>query len=253
MSNINTNQTTKMCLPARAFAFLAPLMLLGVLGSSQAVAAIKVSSSSQRISPSAALQKTKCSNQTSKIKYTGGYPYNGVFPDRPASGEVVVCYRKWRFVDDDPRYDYYALEAESSWTYKSGKRNFPARMYQFIASNKTSQQNVYSSTPTFTSSTSCGREFEVSFAVGPIEIGTSQQVCNSYTVTRSAYTANRSNWTSSKAGGLKMVTTVYYQKVPAGAAPKFDVNFAIPQYKNYWNNLYWETREDFYWVDFRGV
>jgi hypothetical protein len=245
-----------MYLSARACAFLASLVLVGVFGSLQATAA-RFSSSSTDINPNGRIRGSKCTNQTSQIPYAGGYPYNGVFADRWASGKVYVCYTKYQLPDSDPNGDYYALEASSHWTYQEGKRSFPARMYQFIASNTKSKDNRYGSTPSFTSSKSCSQPFSIGFQVGPplinLGVSTDQTLCNGYNVRRTDYKDNRSNWTSSQAGGLATINTTYIQKVPEGVVPLFEVHFGIPQYKHYWNNNYWETKENFYWVDYYKV
>jgi len=242
-----------MCLSARAFVFLVSLPLVGGLGSLQATAA-RFSSTSTTINPSAKVEDSRCSNQISQISYAGGYPHNGVFADRWASGKVYVCFTKYRFPDSDPRGDYYALEASSHWTYQKGKRSFPARMYQFIASNTKSKDNRYGSTPSFTSSKNCNQSFSIGFQIGPplfnLAASGNQTLCKGYNVTRTDYKDNRSNWTSSQAGGLTTINTTYFQKVPEGVVPRFDVHFGIPQYKHSWKHNYWETKENFYWVDY---
>jgi len=205
------------------------------------------------ISPGAKIVKSACTSQSSQIPYAGGYKYDGVWPSRWASGKVYVCYTKYRLTDADPKADYYALVVTSHWTYSSGARSYPARMYQFIASNTAAISNVYGSTPSFTGSKSCSSAISVGFGVGPFSISTSPTLCKSYKVTRTAYTSSRSNWTSTQAGGLKTVETVFSEKVKNGKVPLFEAHVAIPQYKHYWTGSAWQTSEAFRWVDWYKV
>lgn len=188
------------------------------------------------------------------MAYAGGYPVQGAqYGDRWATGHVYVCYTKYRISDGDPNGDYYALVADSHWTYSAGNKSYPARMYQFVASNATSKDNVYGSTPGFTSNQSCSTSFSVSFGVGPFSVSTSPRVCSGYTVSRTTYSYVRSNWQAEKVGGLSNVETAYSQKVANGTVPKFEVHFAIPNYGHYYNGSYWQTTANWTWVDWYGV
>jgi len=218
------------------------------------VAVTAAAPSQAAISPGAKIVKSACTSQKSQIPYAGGYAYTGMWPTRWATGKVYVCYTKYRLSDADKSADYYAVVVTSHWTHTGGSRSYPARMYQFIASNTKAVSNVYGATPSFTGRSTCSSPFTVSFGVGPLSVSTTPKVCKSYKVTRTAYTSNRANWTSAQAGGLTTVQTAYSEKVKNGKVPQFEIHVAIPQYRHSWSDgSGWKTTQAFRWVDWYKI
>lgn len=230
--------------PLRIAAFLvAPVLAL----------LVALPASAADFSTGASIVASGCTSQSSPLGYAGGYAYTGVFPSSWAKGTVYVCYTKQRLADSDPNGDYYAMTVTSNWTYSSGGRNYPARTYQYVASNTVSKDNVYGAPGTMTSSTGCNTAFSVSWGLGPFTARVTPAFCSGYTVSRSAYTAQRANYTSSTAGELTKVETTYSQKVANGTVPRFEAHVAVPRYSHYWNGSQWQTTEQFYWVDWYNI
>jgi hypothetical protein len=193
-------------------------------------------------SPSASIVSSGCTSQTSPMSWWGGFPSDGVWPASWPSGKVYVCFTKYRISDSDPNADYYAMVATSNWTFSSGGRSYPAYTSQSISSDRASRDNVYSSTGSFTSSSSCTTAFSVSFGAGPVSATVTPKLCSSYRVTRRGYSGTGAWWDSPSAGGLNRVETAFLQKVGNGVVPHYTVTFSIPQYVNTWYaNLYWRT------------
>jgi hypothetical protein len=193
-------------------------------------------------SPSASIVSSACTSQTSPMPWWGGFPNDGVWPSSWPRGKVYVCFTKYRISDTDASADYYAMVATSNWSFASGGRSYPAYTSQSISSDRASKDNVYSSTGSFTSSSSCTTAFSVSFGAGPVSATVTPKLCSSYRVTRRGYSGTGAWWDSPAAGGLNRVETAFLQKVGNGVVPHYTVSFSIPQYVNTWYaNLYWRT------------
>jgi hypothetical protein len=161
------------------------------------------------------------------------------------SGTMEFCMYKYRILDNDPNFDYYAITLQSFWTRRSTEDNddggYPAVMNQSVYSNWAAREGVFSGTPTYTSNSSCSAEVEVSFAVGPFGIGTSHQACSGETISRISLTERGAAWSAPRVGRLTTVETSYAQKIPqGGSVPLFDVQFRIPQYTSQHNGTVWD-------------
>jgi hypothetical protein len=208
------------------------------------------SASAMSMSVPATILGSGCSTTMS---WWGGYPAaTGNWPSKRPKGTVKVCWFKYRLKDQDPNGDYYAVDTKTTWTISEGAASYPANMYQSLASSLSSKDNVFDSTGSHTSSTSCSTGVSLSFSIGIASASVSPKVCRTYSFARYSKTSNGSDWSSAKAGGLRVVETGFMQKVPNGLVPKFDFVFGIPRYNNAWYEAggWWTSSKAIYWVSY---
>jgi hypothetical protein len=203
--------------------------------------------------PGASINKSYCTSQTAQLAWWGGNN-NGVHPDLvQPKGSMYLCYYKYRIADSDSSGDYWAMSVETYWTLRDGEADYPAVMYQNATSNLSARSNVYTATPSFTSNTSCNSSLSFTVSAGPIGATVRPRVCSGYRVNRYGYGPTQALYTSTSAGGLRKVETVYLQKVANGAVPRFTVSVAIPRYTHTWNGLYWKQTAKLTWLSYTGV
>ncbi len=212
----------------------------------------------QAQNPASAAAETRivnsaCTSKTDKLRWNGGLPDGvGISPKPWPRGRVVLCYTKYRILDEDPNADYYKVVATASYTLTKGARSYPANLNQVIVSSRSAKNNVYGATKGFTSKKACSSPFSLSFSVGPFGVSTSPKVCDGYKATRHIFEPDQAYWRAAKAGGFPRLRTAFAQKVGQGVKPKFDVLFAIPRYENKWNNAggYWVSKKHVVWKTF---
>lgn len=195
--------------------------------------------------------KSGCTSQTDRMHWWGGMD-TGIRTVKWAKGRVHVCWVKYRLKDRDDSADYYAVSLTSYWTMKRGLRRDPAEMNQIVTSSLGSKGSVYGATNDFTSTRACNESLSVTLSAGPFGATVSPKLCESYKVDRYRYAESEAYWRSPRAGGLRKVETAFVQKVRQGRVPKFDIYFAIPQYRNYWYDAggYWKHEKKLKWVTF---
>ncbi|ROO86870.1 hypothetical protein EDD29_4452 [Actinocorallia herbida] len=203
-----------------------------------AVVATSTSASAASFTVSAKVNKSDCTSQSSPYKWWGGGPSSAsAYTYRPR-GTVVICYYKYRIADSDRRYDYWAVSIVSKWRFSDGDPKAGARMFQNIKSNVGARSNVYAATPTHKSNRTCSQTFDVAVQVGFFSATVSPRICKGYTVKRSSYSSKYARYTSAKAGGLRVVDTVYTQKVPKGVVPKYNLSVGVPRYEFKWTGIW---------------
>ncbi|MFI0448208.1 hypothetical protein [Actinomadura sp. 6N118] len=219
--------------PARA--------VLVTAAAATAVIATSTTASAASFSVSARVNKSSCTSQSSPYKWWGGGPSSAsAYTYRPR-GTVFICFTKYKISDSDRRYDYWAVQIQSNWRFRDGDAKAGARMFQNIKSSIEARGNVYAATPTHKSNRSCNQSFSVGVQAGFFGASVSPKICSGYTVQRSSYSAKYARYTSTKAGGLRRVETVYTQKVPQGRVPKYNLSVGVPRYQFDWNGLYWDV------------
>lgn len=179
------------------------------------------------------LLKSRCDGKITLIHWRGGnpgttttYPYGN-----EPNGTVVVCYYKYRLASAGPDGDYYGIEVVSTWSPAASLFPFDqATMRQYGISNTDSKDQVYDSTPSFTSSRSCTSPFTVSVNVGPFSVSTTPELCSGHTVTVINPGSTGATWQCTQAAYLRIVDTGFVQKVRHGVVPQFWVSFQIPYY-----------------------
>ena len=186
-----------------------------------------------------------CTSQVSKISWFGGPYPNMTSPPALAEdapkGKVYVCWTKYRISDKDTKADYYGALAESYWTLSSGRTNGNAVANQSIKSTVAATGSVYGATSGFTSSRACTVNIPLSLSVSIFSADVPVRVCSGYKVTRTSYGTAGASWSTKNGGALRVLRTIYAQKVPAGKVPRFTLTFAIPQYTKRWNSGYQRT------------
>ena len=201
-----------------------------------AVAAATPASATPSYSLAASIVGSGCTSQTSRIGWWGSNESQVTMAYQP-KGDVYVCWIKYRLNDSDPNGDYYSMVATSNWRHTAGQASYTASHNQSIRSSVAAKDNVYGSTPSFTSSRDCSSAFTVSYGVGPVSVSTTPSLCSSHTVTRGSQSSSNAFWSSSRAGRVRVVETSLTQKVPQGVVPRYDVSFAIPQYSHSYNGF----------------
>lgn len=180
------------------------------------------------------------SGQATTPWWGGSYsPSAPIYKDTRPRGKMKGCMRKYKVTDVDKNYDYWGLGIVTEWTHTGGNERYAATVMHDVTSNKTARSQDYDATRSYTSRTTCGREWSVGMALKLLDVSTVFQVCKDYTVTLSHYDERGALWTTTKAGGIRRVSTRYYQKVPKGKEPTFTATVYIPQYTMEWNGSAW--------------
>ncbi len=174
-------------------------------------------------SPSASIVDSECSIT---YRWQGAVTPGSGYPQ----GTVKFCAYKYRLADKDKNGDYYAVVAQSVWTFSGNQAGNEAPMSQSIKSNTGSIDNVYSATKSYTSSASCSTPVTLSVSLGVFSVSTEPKLCSGYKFTRSVSSSTRAVWSSNTAGGLRNVATSFNQKVAEGKTPTYTVVFSMPQY-----------------------
>ena len=204
--------------------------------------------------PGAGINKSKCSDRTSPMKWWGGTEINYPFPNEVIpKGTVYVCFYKYLVKGSDKHGDYWGMVAESHWTFTGKNAGWPAATHQSIVSSRGAKDNVFDGTESYTSSKSCTETGSVSVAAGPLSFSLPIKMCKSYKISRYGLSDNSAYWKSDSAGGLRVMRTTFFQKVPEGRVPTFDVTFAVPQYKNYYDDAlgHWTYSAHFAYTTFK--
>jgi hypothetical protein len=219
--------------PARA--------VLVTAAAATAVIATSTSASAADFTVSAKVNKSSCTSQSSPYKWWGGGPSSAsAYMFRPR-GTVFICFTKYKISDSDRRYDYWAVEIESNWRLKDGHAKVGARIFQNIKSSIKAHDNVFGATPTHKSDLSCSQPLTVNFQVSVFSASVSPKICKGHTVRLSSYSPTAARYTSTKAGGLRRVQTLYSQKVRQGRVPKYNLSVGVPRYQFKWTGLIWDV------------
>jgi hypothetical protein len=209
----------------------------GVAIAMTAVAAIPASAS---ISASVSLS-FRASQCSSTVSWAGANPSTSFASASWPRGSVKFCAYKYRMADSDPYYDYYLVYGSSDYSRSAGSASLSAPAYQQLNSNRAASGNVFGSTKSYTSNSSCSSSFQVGVSAGPFSASVTPTVCSGYTVSRYYNGASGAGWHAAKVGGVSDMQSTFYQKVPQGTAPIFTVNFYRPTYQHLWYaNLYWK-------------
>jgi hypothetical protein len=182
------------------------------------------------------------------MRWFGGEDGTVSWPTDHPRGRMRFGWTKYRIVDADPSADYYLMDVWSEWRMTGGLQWHDAYMFHQIHSSVTSPGSDVAATPTHTSNKSCFDQLQVGINVGIAAIGWTPRICNGHKVTLSALTGNSAHWYSDRAGGLNMVQTGFYQKVPQGVVPQYSVNIGIPQYTATWNGQWWVVNSHIAWT-----
>lgn len=211
-------------------------------------------------SVSQTLLKSKCV-QSPAIKWRGGstgtttiYPYTA-----EPHGTVTICYYKYQLSSKGADGDYYGVELQSTWTPAGSDFPYdPAYMSQYISSDTASKDQVYASTPTFTSSHSCSTGFSVGINIGIFSISTTPKVCSGYKVNAISSGISASlghTWTMTQVNYVRHIDLGFVQKVKHGVVPTYKVGFQIPFYiyKAQTVGDPWKITPDWVYYNYTGI
>lgn len=162
-----------------------------------------------------------------------------------ARGLVKHCAVKYRMLDNDPNYDYWMMQLESTYEFTAGYRNVAAKATQYVYSDRSASGNVYAATKGYTGSTRCADRLNVglSVAIGIFSVAVKPKVCKDYKVVAGSVSRSGAGWYAPKVAGVPQMRTVYYQKVKQGTEPRFRAVFIRPQYTHTWvANLYYKEK-----------
>jgi hypothetical protein len=176
-----------------------------------------------------------------------------VHPNNAPRGTVSFCLYKYRILDADPGFDYYAIAIQSFWTTTSGTTSYTALMNQSVYSNWAARDGIYAATPRFVSDQNCTTPLSISLALSVFSLSVSPQVCSGYTVDQISETNRGAAWSTARVSKVPKLETSYAQKIPnGGSVPKFDVQFKLPQYTAAWTGNYWHYTAAWQNVTFPG-
>jgi hypothetical protein len=164
-------------------------------------------------------------------------------------GKMRYCWQKYRFMDDDPSYDYYLINVQSEWTITDGLAYQDAYVFHHINSSVSTPMADIAATDTYTSNKDCMEHLpEVGFSFHGFGVAWQPQICNTYQVVQSSLRSNGATWYSTRAGGLRKMETGLVQKVPQGVVPQYEVNIGVPQYTAVWNGQWWVVDSHLAWT-----
>ena len=227
---------------------LATALIGGLLANTQPVASADPSTSIS-LKPI----NTKCTSKQDRLKWRGGEPqYSGIanVESRPR-GTMYICWGLYKVRESNRRFDWWVAHLETRWYNDSGPTQWTADAYmsQQISSTQWAAHNTESATGSFTSNKECGQPFTVSAGFYGASVSSTQQLCDSYRVTRRVFDGNSAFWDSAKVGKIDRVETVYMQKVRRGSTrPTFNFGVEIPRYSYTHNGVIWIRNTNYKWV-----
>ncbi|SHN46496.1 hypothetical protein [Cryptosporangium aurantiacum] len=190
------------------------------------------------------LVKSQCMQRNADGKPTfqwwGAGPTNGtkaMVQKARVRGTMFVCVYKFRFADNDKKFDYWGASVQSYWARNGGSANYPAKALHQIGSTRTAQKAVFDGTESYTSKKSCGAEVSLGVQIGIFSASAPVQACKSYKLEATRVSDAAGSWRIQKIGGWRKVETVYSQMVPRGKVPTFYVGVTVPRYNLVWQDI----------------
>jgi hypothetical protein len=216
------------------------------------------SASAFSTSVSQTLLKSKCVGKTTPIYWRGGYPQTTNFSPtvHEPHGTVVLCYYKYQLASKGTDGDYYGIEVVSSWTHEPVDFDWdPAYLSQYATSDTASKDQVYDSTPTYTSNHSCATAVSVGLSLGMFSVSTPIVVCSGTKITATNPWSQGSTWTCGYANSVTKVDTGFVQKVKHGVVPTFKVGFTVPYYiyYTYPGGGLWKITSSYNYYNYTGI
>jgi hypothetical protein len=149
------------------------------------------------------------------------------------SGKMYTCFAKYRIVDEDSNYDYYAAAIDTKWEYTKGRTHYRAKAVLQVASSVTA--TVARGTDTYVSASACSRQVDVGLTLGVFSVATPMQICEDYSVKLENARTTGARWTMANVGKADNFEVMYIQKVTAGKKPTFTMTTSVPNDKLAWS------------------
>lgn len=175
-----------------------------------------------------------------------------IYRDTRPTGRMYSCFYKFRIKDASKTADYWGLSVETVWSFTGGNRSYPAKAMQNVFSNRAAIDGIFGHTPTYVSHSACSRTIDVGVSKGPVSVSTPIQLCSDYTVRKQTSTTKGGLWTTDKAGGVRRMETVFFEKVPQGVVPTFTSTVYIPRYFEHFDGSHYSGIPNWITHDFKG-
>jgi hypothetical protein len=186
------------------------------------------------------------------ISWRGGDPVHTVFYpyNNEPHGKMYLCYYTYRLGTKTADGDYYAVDLKTVWQGQAFFTNHQATAIQYVESNRSSKDQIFDSTPTYTSNVSCTAPVSVGISAGYISVSTEFQVCSGTTVSAVGWSMG-GDWSTNSALNVRTIETSFFQKVAHGLVPTFTIEFAVPYYTyQQVGTQEWSITRAWHWYDY---
>jgi hypothetical protein len=189
--------------------------------------------------PSASFKINKTSSQSGTWRGAILATYGPGDGNKRDHGSWKYLATKWKAVDNDKKYDYWAINASVQWTTANPERgsgagaSFDNKAYAFITSNISPSGKVWDSAGTQKSTKCVPVSVSIGIGYGIISggISTTSNICsNSSVVTRHIISSKMVRWTAPDVSQTRAWAISYMEKVPQGKVPKFVIELDVPNY-----------------------